>query len=310
MATKKSKPVDAIRRLTFATPSTSAGGTTISYIDLGQALSRVNRRMYRQGMDYHISKIEINTTVVDNRNAINISAMLPNWVGCNAWKKGRSVWDSIQKKSMREANVSGTAKYRDFKVYLDDQHVVQTANLNLNPILSNGTSFLAGEWDMSTVDVMDSAGANTQFFLKWVGGNSATAKSLVQGYEDSRAIVPTSEPLDSEPEGSWYADIADFGAVNAETIDAVTDENDSPPYSTAGLAGGATNANGLHAVGLRLLGSPQNGTTTIGGFVACGGLLKLEHFVNTESISHNLSITVHLREGSYKGVHATPIGGH
>jgi hypothetical protein len=310
MASKNKTLAQTQRILQFVTPVTGSGANTTSYIDLAQVLSMVNRRMYRQGMDYHISKIEV---LGGNANATNssvtVSVVSNNWVTCNAWKKGRMIWDKIQKNAVKAAGAqSAVAKYRDFKVLMDSTH--DPAANNLFPADVSGTSGATGEWQYSTVDITDPSGVNAEYKLKLLGGNTSTVLGLIRGYADSRAYPSTSEPLDSEPNDGWYMEVNDPNDHNEHSVDAATDENDTPPYAVTlyhGDGGGSFDA--PMSVGTRSLATINNGVHgVIGSFVACAGLLRIDHFCGAADTTHNVGLLIHLKPGSYKGVSAMDMG--
>jgi len=63
----------------------------VSYIDIAEGLSKVNRRAYRQGMEYAVGKIVFaygaNPAAVMNVNLACLTAG-NTWVVHNAWKEG------------------------------------------------------------------------------------------------------------------------------------------------------------------------------------------------------------------------------
>ena len=69
-------------------------GNGTSYIDIAQGLSQVNRRSYRQGMEYAVGKVSFhyvaNPTAVLN-TTIDAYTAGNTWVVHNAWKKASQV---------------------------------------------------------------------------------------------------------------------------------------------------------------------------------------------------------------------------
>lgn len=75
-----------------------------SYIDIASALSKVNRRLYRQGMQYAIQKIEYSFVApTDSVTSQHLTAYAAGdtWVVHNAWKKAQAVWLAQQRRTRR-----------------------------------------------------------------------------------------------------------------------------------------------------------------------------------------------------------------
>ncbi len=65
------------------------------WIDIASDLSKVNRRAYRQGMQYAIGKVEFAFAgKPGNADIISLAAMTAGdtWVVHNAWKKAQAHW--------------------------------------------------------------------------------------------------------------------------------------------------------------------------------------------------------------------------
>ena len=129
----KKKNVPAVRYLRYElVNSPSAGTETSHFIDLARDLSRVNRRLYRQGRDYHVKKITVvstNTTAIggfsdlgaplrEPAGFVSASTVHGGWVSQQAWKRGFKTWQTMNAEASHAVgnDVSGT--WSDFKVYL------------------------------------------------------------------------------------------------------------------------------------------------------------------------------------------------
>ncbi len=112
----------AVRYLRYElTNSATPGNETSHYIDLAKDLSAVNRRLYRQGRDYHVKKITIVSSNTPNgENRVSLSTCPHSWVAAGAWKRGFQTWKHMNAEADRQlaGNIDGT--WADFKVYLSD----------------------------------------------------------------------------------------------------------------------------------------------------------------------------------------------
>jgi hypothetical protein len=110
------------------------------YIDIAQCLSLVNRRFYRQGMQYAVSDLEMNSDGV----VTNLVYRMPEtWIVASAWEKCMRHWLEQQNTFALDSGIeSTTAAYRDFKVYLDEDHTVLPGGM-LGNAVPQGTRDLA-----------------------------------------------------------------------------------------------------------------------------------------------------------------------
>ena len=308
----------AQRTLTFNVPD----GT--SYIDIAQALSMVNRKLYRQGMVYGIESIEFgyiaNPTTVDIVR-VQASVAGDTWSVHNAHVKGKALWDEMNQLVL-EDNPSVAGTWADYKLYLDNQHV--GAGANLQPVTQAG-GYLQGEWGYSTY-VMPQHIVNTttgeplaadETFGHLIGPNvgsigAFTSVGLVKAYQESRATVQPEDP--SVPAGmseSFFNLLTDSGSQEPELADVIEAENDRPPYDQAQYPGGAFNAITpvIADVGYASVGSPH---VAMASFVAQCGLIKItnESFENGAITPSTIELKclVTLMPGKYKGVAALPMG--
>ena len=100
----KAKVTPAVRYLRYElTNSGSPGTETSHFIDLARDLSRVNRRLYRAGRDYHVKKITVisSNTIAGfttdppgkaNAGRISVSTAPDSWVARGAWHRAFKSW--------------------------------------------------------------------------------------------------------------------------------------------------------------------------------------------------------------------------
>ena len=182
---KKIEP--AVMTLTFQVPASAAGST--SFIDLSQVASIVNRRFYRQGLNWAVGGFKFLGTAA---GVIQVSKLPNTWVMANAWEKGMRAWLKMTNQALEETE-SVRARFQDFKIYADGDHwnLGFTQNLlpqgGFNAPAPTG-QFVGGEWEASSIHVPNSSVGSTQdFAIKAVGQNyngllNQPVVSLIEGY--------------------------------------------------------------------------------------------------------------------------------
>ncbi len=312
---KKVQP--AVKTLTFDLPSSP--NLSNYYIDLSQCASIMNRRFYRQGLNWAVAGFTW-YTVADG--AMRINKIPDTWVASNAWEKGFRAWQKMNDEALEETE-SVKPKFLDFKVYMDEGHFDSGVANNLLPRdpTNLGTPVTAGEWNYSEYVIPfgpASAGNTSNFAVKWVGANfnggTDGVVSLIDGYSSSRAlpsIIDPNTPDDaSDADGStpenWLAALQNEGTdqVSEVLADMITENNQAPyPYEGDGTStdtqypGGANQAPGLQEEALAFVTSTTvGGRTQIPGSNFQGGLINLELTHTGSSV-----IQVHLVPGPHRG---------
>jgi len=290
-----------------------ADGTT--YIDLAEGLSKVNRRAYRQGMEYAIGKITF-AYAADPTAVLGVQLFAQTagdtWTVHNAWKKGFSVWIKQQRNARRLIGQSAKPTWEDFKVYLDDDHRAGTIS---QVIAGDGAYVDSGEWDYSRlIHEADDASVDERY-MHLIGGDvSTTDWGLILGYQQSRATVQAEDPdLPDQFSTNMYALMAqDVDAVADEVAQNMESQNDEPPYDQDDYPGSDTNSDAcwVQEIGMA---SSFNPIGVVPGFVAQCGLLKFD--LSATSAQNGVDvpaptslIQVHLVPGPYKGIAAFPMG--
>lgn len=328
MARKSRAPAKiqkAVRELTFNLDSAT------NYVDLGQSLSVVNRKLFRQGMVYGVESVDFmfdsNPTLYD---VVQITALTAgdSWSVHNAHVKGHALWNQMNELVL-EDNPSVQGKWADYKVYLDGAHFAAT---NLRPRDGGGVQYQEGEWNYSTYvipqhDVDPAAGVpldapavrvhligdNTGVPIPTPPGTSPTVSlGLIKAYEESRATVFDDNP--NVPGGmstSFFSVLTDTGSQEPELADVIEASNDDPPYNLTNYPGGDTNAVNpiITEFAAASVGNP-NGMLT--SFLAQCGLIKfkVEAFKNGAAVSPVPTVIarINLMPGKYKGIAAVPMG--
>ncbi len=298
---KSSKIQPAVQTMTFVF-SVEGAGKERRFIDLSQCASLLNRRFYRQGINWAVSGIKLLSTAgVTGQISI---AKLPNtWVMSNAWEKTFRAWQRMIKNATDEAgNTSIKGKFLDFKIFADSDHHAAGFAANLLPH-SSATTLLpiqtatAGQWQASDITIpTQGTGAAVDYELIAVGPNDPgvgasgkDAKSIIQGYADSRALPYEQDPnVPADANTNWIIGMFDDGtAQDPAVINMLETTGDEAPYPYEGdgtnpdtmYPGGETNMQTLEIHDQEFVtGTTVGGTTRLkGGNFPCG-LISVDTF--------------------------------
>lgn len=305
---------------TYSAAAVAPGGTSRSYIDLSQSASILNRRFYRQGLNWAVAGIKIQS----DQPLIIYSQKLPNtWACSNAWHKTFSLWNKQMNDTLAlGGNESVRARFSDFKIYADIDHRITggfTFSGNLLPIDGNGIPAVPGEWDASSIvlpqTAADASGTlidPTQYTLHMVGPSTGISKGIIEGYADSRSYPQSPDPVapPASSPANWMSSMFDDGSANPEILDNAENENDDLPYTQIDYPGGATQLTGLEYSDISSLYA-TSATTNIGvarlkgGNFPCGLIAIL--IQNNGSELANITIQVDLIPGDHRGYLAEPM---
>ena len=244
--------------LLLRTPTVSAGSTSSFFVDLSQITSLVNRRFYRQGINWAVAGIKIQNASGFEGSVYTMK--LPNtWTMANSWEKSMRTWMRMNNEALAEAP-SVRPRFLDFKIYANARHHQAGYASNLLPItLSNAAGFAVatakvGEWEASkaSIPLVSPAGAflpgetiEREFIAtgaNYPGVSIASgfdALSLVEGYAASRGlpnVVDPNTPGDAldigggSPE-NWMSAIFNEGTdQDSDVIEDMITENNLAPY--------------------------------------------------------------------------------
>jgi len=308
---KAKKMTPAVRYLRYELlNSGNAGSETSHYIDLARDLSAVNRRLMRQGRDYHVKRVTIvssNTPNIDNR--VSLATIPDSWVARNAWQRGFKTWTQMNKVATDQlaGDISGT--WSDFKVHMTlDSRMAYNAGDYLVPKDNGGNNVDLGEWLHSIMVSPDGTTSADEFAVHMLGGHSGSPGSwssvgLVKSYAESRATVQTADPsVPSVASDDPLVNVFDYGTTIDEVIDYIEDQNDYPPYQQDIYPGELGNMPKPLVVQDTTL---VDGKATIGGFNAICGLIEIE---TKSSVKDDVfSVLVELAPGNYRGIKADVI---
>ena len=249
---KKIEPAEM--DLLFRLPNLSTGVERPT-IDLSQCASLVNRRFYRQGINWAVSGFTLHTNAL-NAGTVTISKLPSTWVLSNAWEKGFRTWQRMNNDALAESE-SVRPRFLDFKIYANDAHHNLGFQGNILPFVfdSSGLQITAapGEWESSKMTVPfgpASPGNVTDFEIIAIGSNypgtspatGINAVSLIEGYANSRGLPNVLDPnapadaLDADgstPENWMAATFNDGTEQTTEVLESMVGplaENNIAPY--------------------------------------------------------------------------------
>ena len=316
---KKIQP--AVKTLTFQFTNGGAPGR-FDFIDLSQCASIVNRRFYRQGLNWAVAGFTLITSPGTSGNFV-ISKVPDTWVASNAWMKGFAAWQNMNNEALAESE-SVRPKFLDFKVYMNERHFDSGVVNNLLPLDALAQPFAPGEWDYSEYVVPfgpASPGNTSNFAIKWTGANynggTDAVVSLIEGYAASRGLPYSEDPNTpsdaSDADGStpenWLSALQNEGTDQASEVlgDMITENNQAPyPYEGDGTftdtmyPGGANQGPDLEIHDYAGVSATTIGNVTkLSGSNFQGGLIQISNdFAGGES-EHLL--LVHLVPGTHRG---------
>ncbi len=288
------------------TNSETPGTETSHFIDLAKDLSMVNRRLYRQGRDYHVKKITVISSNTPNLgNRISASVIPGNWVSRQAWKRGFKVWKTMDKNAGE--NISGDilGTWSDFKVYMTND---MRGGTKLVPIDNGNNQYLIDEWRYTDYVSPDGTTSADSFEIYMLGNHNGVigawnAVSLVKSYGESRATVQGGDPnVPSVASDDPLVNIFDDGTQVDEVLNLMESSNDFPPYSIDDYPGGDANGPKPAVVQDTTI---VDGRAILGGFNALCGLIELE--TKSSLVSDVFSVLVELAPGNYRGIGAGEI---
>jgi len=320
---KKIEP--AVTTLSFSVPVSGK-----SFIDISRAASAVNRRFYRQGLNWAVADMTF-TLTGSGSGTLTVSKIPQTWVAANAWQKTQAHWLSQQNEDLKEAGAeSAIAAFRDFKIYLDTDMTTATTQTSYNTPVDgdillphDGGSMIGGivttslitegEWDYSEIVVPNAggvAGNTVEYTLHMLGDNNfgGNSRGIIDGYSNSRAYPQSPDP--SSPflhnNDNFFQQMVDVGADTSEIIQNATDKNDNLPYDQVHYPGGDSNFRGAEVVGYGFL---NNGATTAAGQTRISGTNFPCGLIRIDSSLDGgfLNLTMRLVPGSHRGYLCEPM---
>jgi len=324
---KKIEP--AVQTLTFRIPEGTAG-LEKQFIDLSQCASLVNRRFYRQGINWAVSSMKLIST--DFSGSLTVSKLPETWIMSNSWEKGFRNWQRMNNEALEEAD-SIRPRFLDFKIYANQEHHAAGFGANLLPISYSGVA-VAGEWEpskyviprgpVSPGNVLEREVIATGASYPGAGATGLDAVSLIEGYAASRGLPNIEDPnapadaadaIGSVPE-NWMSALFNDGTAQTENVilDMTTENNIAPyPFENDGVNVDTMYPNGANQLtGLQVHDLELQTATTIGGITRfkggtfpCG-LICLE-LSATAGVVPEVLLQIDLVPGNHRGYLCEPM---
>jgi hypothetical protein len=326
---KRMKMEPAVQTITLGIDAVTAfypeGQPTLKtyFVDLSQIASVLNRRAYRQGINWAVAGIKV-TAASGTSGDVRVSKLPNTWVLAEAWKKSMRAWLRMNREALEESP-SVRPRFMDFKIYANKLHHQSGFPNNVPPLDANGTPYVLGEWEPSKIvypDTTTAAGLTRDAELIAVGasftGTGASgeqAVSIIEGYAASRGLpnrIDPNTPDDAkDASGSfpqnWMSAMFNEGVEQvSEILDDLISDNNIAPYPFEGdgtntdtmYPGGANQAPTLELHDLSTISATTVGATTRlkGGNFPCGLMV-----IQMEGLSGNPLIQLDLVPGSHRG---------
>jgi hypothetical protein len=292
------------------------GGST-QFIDIGMALSALNRKFYRAGVYYYINSVEIYN---NETGVVDLHTLPDTWVTKNAWNRAFRLFQKMN--SMVDPPVSnvGRSRYHDFKVFMSNLHRTTGSSVpalhGINGIYTTGGT-TPDDWDYSKFVSADDDGDSIQnadeFYVHMLGdhvdangGNDASLGNwasigLIKSYGESRQRVEaTVEDVPVQAAADPLVNVFDFSSEEQmnDIIENLNNFNDEPPYNHDHYIGISEN----QMQHVARIGTEQ-GVGRVGrasGFCAPFGLIC----VDPHGVSTDFRLVINLAQGTYHGVYA------
>ena len=311
-----------VTRLHFKWDAGADGG--VWFICLAKALSQVNRRAYRQGLYYYVSKVTFSNSGVAY---CSLNTAMDNWVTKAAWKRGYRLWSKMNRRATADLPGVITPKYHDYKVALTGStNLANSSYLNASyGGLGDTTPYSSDDWVQSTYVTEDptlvdddtgtgleiSADDPDQFDAHILGPHTGSAGAwtsigLIRSLGDSWAFDPEegNPSLDADADTDPLANLFDAGDNMDEVRLNLDTDNDEAPYNN-NVMPGASSANEQTCVAIMRTGTGAGAYVSAPGFCVPFGLIEVAvtDFAAGANIG-DVELTIDLVPGSYHGVYA------
>ena len=268
------------------------------YIDLWKALSLQERKLHRQKQ---ICTVYGGYFVDGDGQRIDINTAPLTWVTKRAVNRGFAMWRKMTAQALDDAGATSKSKYRDFKVFLDNQ-------MGISPLLpvdagsNNLYTSTIGEWDFSTLTSADPDGPGgtpaDQYDLMICGPHTGadpnwTRIGLVQSWVDSRPAPQNFDPTNIPNVNDPLVNLFDEGDVLDDKLSIINLEGDSAPYDELTMFGMAAASGGSNNLQRQSTAQPTANTTLVApihGFQALCGLIQVQ--VGTDGASNDWELVL------------------
>ena len=305
-AKKYKKTSPTVTRLSFE----CTGGAT-KFIDIGKALSAVNRKFYRAGVYYYVNSVEIYN---DSTGVVDLHTCPDTWITKNAWNRGFQLFQKMNALAAPPLFNVGRPKYHDFKVYMNALHkTTGSMSPSLHYVNAASQTITSDEWVYSEFISADDDGDATQqadnFTVHMLGGHVGPADGsnwdsigLIRSYGESRSTVQVTTPESANASVTDpLLNVFDFSSEEQmnDIATNLMDDNDETPYNYNLYIGEeGTNMQHVARIGTEV-GVGRVGRAS--GFCAPFGLICVDSQLPPED---NFRVVLNLAVGTYHGVYA------
>ena len=251
------------------------------YIDLAKALSLQERRLHRQKAIYTV----YGGFFVDSQgNRIDLNTAPMTWVTKRSVNRGFALWRKMTAKALSDSGAASKSKYRDYKVFLDNQMGPPMLPLDASDnVLYDGGG---PEWDYTTItsedpDVPGGAATDT-YDLHIVGPHSGadpnwTRVGLVESWVNSRPQPEDTQPNDIPDVTDPLMNMFDDSDTLNNKLVVINAEGDGPPYDENTVFGNAAASGNSNNLQRQSVAVPAAATPVapIHGFQALCGLIQV-----------------------------------
>ena len=307
-AKKYKKTSPTVTRLSFE----FSGGST-QFVDIGMALSAINRKFARAGVYYYVNSVEIYN---DATGVVDLHTLPDTWVTKNAWNRGFQLFQKMNSMVDMPLTAGLRPKYHDFKVYMSHRHLLAGSTApSLHGINAAADAINPDEWAysqfVSADDDHDGTSDADEFHVHMIGphvgpsnGTDWESIGLIKSYAETRMIPPNNSPnADMIDITDPLMNIFDFSSeeqLNDIALNLLED-NDRTPYDINEYVG----ESGNHMQHVARIGTEQ-GVGRVGrasGFCAPFGLICVDPH-GLPSGNDAFRLVLNLAVGTYHGVYA------
>lgn len=314
---RRVKPKMHTQRFLYYDLEHSGSTEDAHYIDLSKDLSAVNRRLYRQGRNYSISNISVHDANGDAR--VLVSTAPNTWATHAAWQMLFDGWKRQRAETLSLSEDTKAPRWADFKMYLNKEMVVDADWPK--PTEDENNDITLGEWDYSDMSFWrngtrydnHAAGLMGTHSFSIITNETSPSDVSYDGYISALEALQEArmQPTDDLQDASANLALQFTTQAGAATLDALIEinkEGDYAPYSMEIVGSNSNPANDTGAWPVREVHiastySPMAMTGPIPN-IPCG-LLQIE---TTSGSNNTIGLLIELTPGSYKGVHAPPMG--
>lgn len=256
-----------------------------AYIDLGREMSKVQRKLVRQGQNFVIHGGLLQDS--NNEYTVRFNTAPQSWVVGTALRRARKLWELQYRQVMAEGGVGRVKpKYWDWKVYLNN--AMRTGTI-LDAKDADGVAYAAGEWrysqyasedvDWADPATLSASNRNADEFTAHICGDHAGASGnwesigIIESWKDSRPQPDSDQPdTPASVQTDPLVNLFDEADADDERMEHLQTYNDEAPYDESDVPGdGQTHLERMAMAAC----STANPIVPFGGFIAPHGLIQV-----------------------------------